>query len=167
MTRRLSHALLRWMSLSTLALGSLACVTVVAPAISHADMNPRCDASAPAQPGPPPPANPCGTQPQAQGQNVSCPDGTIVDAKNGKCVSLTDGIAKQLRALPAPPALQGFGGGDGDGGFGALGGIPSLGTVNLPSVVLPSVGLDLVPNISVNLQPQLPSFNPLNLPAFP
>ena len=50
---------------------------------------------------------------------------------------------------------------------GLPGGIPSLGTVNLPDVVLPSVGLGLVPNLAVNLQPQipgpsLPAINPLN-----
>jgi hypothetical protein len=162
----LKQVLLTLVSGAALAVAPLAITTVMVPAISHADKKPKCDQAAvadPAQPAPPPACNDQ-PQPQAQGQNVSCPDGTIADSKNGKCVNLTEGIAQQLRALPAPPGLSGFGGGGGGGGLGDLGGIPSLGTVNLPSLVLPSLGLNLVPNVNVNLQPKLPSFNPLNLP---
>jgi hypothetical protein len=169
MADRLTPALVTLLCRSAVMLAPVACVTVMAPAIGHADVNPKCDASAPAQSAPPP-NQPCVDQPHPQAQTVSCPDGTIVDAKNDKCVSMTEGIAKQLKALPAPPSLQGFGGGDGGAGggdLGDLGGIPSLGTVNLPSVVLPSLGLNLVPGVNVNLQPQFPSFNPLNLPAIP
>jgi hypothetical protein len=156
----LKQTLLTLATGSALAIAPLAFSTLIVPTISHADTKPKCDEAAvadPAQP-PPPPAQPCNNQQKAQAQagngNVSCPDGTIVDAKNNKCVSLTDGIAKQLRALPAPPGLQGFGGGDGGGGLGDLGGIPSLGTVNLPSLVLPSLGLNLVPDFNINLQPK-------------
>jgi hypothetical protein len=139
MTTQIKRVLLTLASGSALAVAPLLYGTVVVPAISHAD--------------------------QAKGMN--CPDGTIVDDENKQCVDLTSGIAKQLAALPPPPkpASEGGGGGGLPGGLSTLpGGIPSLGTVNLPDIVLPSVGLGLVPNLAVNLQPQLPYFNPLNLP---
>jgi len=55
---------------------------------------------------------------------------------------------------------------------GLPGGIPSLGTVNLPDVVLPSVGLGLVPNLNFAVQPQfggvgVPSVGAPNLAALP
>ena len=151
----LKHALLTAAAGSALALAPVALATVAVPAVSHADKQPKCDEAAVADPAQPPP--PCNQPaPQAQGQTLNCPDGTIVDTKYGKCVSLTDGIAKQLRALPAPPGLQGFGNaaGGGGGGLGGFNGIPSLGTINLPSVVLPSLGLGLVPDINLNFRPQ-------------
>lgn len=136
MTVRLKRVLVTLASGSALAMGPLLYGTVVVPAISHAD---ECAAGDEACPAP------------AKGLN--CPDGTIVDEENHQCVDLVAGISKQLQALPAPPSL----GGGGGGSLGALsGGIPSLGTVNLPDVVLPSLGLGLVPDISVNLQPKLP-----------
>ena len=152
MTFRLKRTLLTVVSGSALAMAPLAFATVVAPAASQAE---PCH-DAPAELGEQ--DQPCGTPPVAAGQGLNCPDGTIVDTKNAKCVSLTAGISKQLRALPAPPGLSGFGGGG--GGVGGLGKIPSLGTVNLPDVVLPSLGLGLVPDFSVNLRPEFPSFNP-------
>ena len=138
-------------------------VAVSVPAVSTADPGTKCDQAAKVAPSDPStPVPRCDEQrPQAQSRGLDCADGTVVDTKSGKCVSLTQGIAQQLKALPPPPALSGFGGA---GGGGDLGGIPSLGTVNLPSVVLPSLGLGLVPDINVNLRPQFPSFNPLHLP---
>ncbi|BBZ28370.1 hypothetical protein MMAD_26650 [Mycolicibacterium madagascariense] len=154
----LKHALLTAAAGSALALAPLALTTVAMPAVGHADKQPKCDEAAvadPAQPAPAPACNQPAPQAQGQGQTLNCPDGTIVDTKYGKCVSLTDGIAKQLRALPAPPGLQGFGNAaGGGGGIGGFNGIPSLGTINLPSVVLPSLGLGLVPDINLNLQPK-------------
>ena len=100
---------------------------------------------------------------------MNCPDGTVVDEENHQCVDLVAGISKQLQALPAPPGLGGGGGGLGSLG-GLPGGIPSLGTVNLPDVVLPSLGLGLVPNLNVALQPQfggLPAVGAPNLAALP
>jgi hypothetical protein len=154
----LKHSLLTLVTGSALTIAPLAFATLAVPAISHADKKPKCDEAAVADPAQPAPPQQCNNQPapQAQGQTLNCPDGTIVDTKYGKCVSLTDGIAKQLKALPAPPGLQGFGNaaGGGGGGLGGFNGIPSLGTINLPSVVLPSLGLGLVPDINVNLQPK-------------
>jgi hypothetical protein len=130
-------------ALLTLASGLLY-GTVVVPALGHADT---------------------GASSSSSNKGLNCPDGTVVDEENHQCVDLVAGISKQLQALPAPPSL----GGGGGGSLGGLaGGIPSLGTVNLPDVVLPSVGLGLVPNLAVNLQPQLggipgpPAINPLN-----
>jgi hypothetical protein len=158
MTALLKRALLTLASGSALAIAPLIYGTVVVPAVSHAD---QC-----ADAGQAGPDQPCG--PQAQGLN--CPDGTVVDEENRQCVDLVAGISKQLQALPAPPSLAG-GGGGGLGSLGGLpGGIPSLGTVNLPDVVLPSLGLGLVPNLNVALQPQiggLPSVGAPNLAALP
>lgn len=147
------RAVLSLVAGSVFAIAPAAFATVVAPAISHAD---QCND---AQGNPNGQSEPCA----APAKGLNCPDGTIVDEKNAQCVSLTAGITKQLQALPAPPSLSGFGGGGG-GGLGGLGKIPSLGTINLPDVVLPSLGLNLVPNVNLNLQPRLPVFNPLNLP---
>lgn len=139
MTVRLKRVLLTLASGSALSMGPLLYGTVVVPAISQAD---ECVAGDEACPAP------------AQGLN--CPDGTIVDEENHQCVDLVAGISKQLAALPAPPSL----GGGGGGSLGGLsGGIPSLATVNLPDVVLPSVGLGLVPDFSLNLQPKLPGIS--------
>jgi hypothetical protein len=149
MTIHLKRVLLTVVSGSALAIAPLTYATVVVPATSHAD---ECSDSAAGGDAP--------CKPKPQGLN--CPDGTIVDDENKQCVDLVAGISKQLQALPPPPSLSGFGGGGGIGGL--PGGIPSLGTVNLPDIVLPSLGLGLVPNLNVNLQPQLPYFNPLGLP---
>lgn len=147
MTVRLKRVLLTLASGSALAMGPLLYGTVVVPAISHADECAAGDESCPA------PAT-----------GLNCPDGTIVDEQNHQCVDLVAGISKQLAALPAPPSL----GGGGGGSLGGLaGGIPSLGTVNLPDVVLPSVGLGLVPNLNLNLQPKLPGLPSPKLPAAP
>ena len=136
MTFRMKQGLLTLVAGSAMAVAPMAFATVVVPATSAADEG-------------------------AQG-SVSCPDGTIVDAKNNKCVSLKDGLAKQLKALPPPPGLEGFGGGGGGGGgiggVSGLGRIPSLGTVNLPDIVLPSLGLGLVPDFNLNVQPRFPGF---------
>ena len=137
MTVRLKRALLTLASGSALAVGPLLYGTVVVPAIGHADPGAN---STPAQKG------------------LNCPDGTIVDEENHQCVDLVAGISKQLQALPAPPSLSGGGGGLGGGLGGLPGGIPSLGTVNLPDVVLPSVGLGLVPNLNFAVQPQIGGF---------
>lgn len=153
MTVRLKRVLLTAVSGSALALAPLTFATVVVPAASHADQQCKDPQSVGGDPN-----EQCAAQPQ----KLDCPDGTIVDTKNKQCVSLTAGISKELAALPAPPSLSGFGGGG--GGVGSLGKFPSLGTVNLPDIVLPSLGLNLVPNVNLNLQPKLPVFNPLNLP---
>jgi len=146
MTVRLKRVLLTLASGSALAVGPLLYGTVVVPAIGHADTD---------------------TKPAPAEKGLNCPDGTVVDEENHQCVDLVAGISKQLQALPPPPSLAAGGGGLGGGLGGLPGGIPSLGTVNLPDVVLPSVGLGLVPNLAVNLQPQipgpsLPAINPLN-----
>jgi hypothetical protein len=169
MTVRFKRALLTVVSGSALAMAPLAFATVVVPAASQAD---DCDHAQAAEQdvpcGPaqqPPPAK----SQAAPGGGVNCPDGTIVDDENKQCVDLLSGISKQLQALPPPPSLAGFGGlgGGGGGGAGGVsglglpGGIPSLGTVNLPDIVLPSLGLGLVPNVQFNLNPQVA------LPGFP
>ena len=128
MTTPLKRTLLTVASGSALAIAPLLYGTVVVSAIGHADSGAD---SAPANKG------------------LNCPDGTIVDEENHQCVDLVAGISKQLQALPAPPSFAGMGG----GGAGGLGGIPSLGTVNMPDLVLPSINLGLVPDISLNLQP--------------
>lgn len=172
MTIHIKQLVLTLVSGSALAIAPFAFATVVVPATGHADEctdSPRSGAGN---------DEPCATE--AQGLN--CPDGTIVDDENKQCVDLMAGLSKQLQALPPLPSLAG-GGGGGLGSLGSLpGGIPSLGTVNLPDLVLPSVGLGLVPNLNLNVQPQLgglpaapdltqlpapqlpppPSINPLN-----
>ena len=146
MTVRLKRALLTLASGSALTMGPLLYGTIVVPAISHADECAAGDKSCP-----------------APAKGLNCPDGTIVDEENHQCVDLVAGISKQLQALPAPPSLGGAGGGG--GGLGGLaGGIPSLGTVNLPDVVLPSLGLGLVPNLNFAVQPQ---FGGISAPAAP
>lgn len=142
MTVRLKRVLLTLASGSALSMGPLLYGTVVVPAISHADECAAGDESCP-----------------APAQGLNCPDGTIVDEQNHQCVDLVAGISKQLAALPAPPSLGGGGGGSLGSLGGLSGGIPSLGTVNLPDVVLPSVGLGLVPDFSLNLQPKLPGIS--------
>ena len=142
MTVRVKRVLLTLVSGSALAIAPLACATVFVPAIGHADEG--SDASE--------------TDQQASGDSkaLSCPDGTVVDSENKQCVDLMSGISKQLMALPPPPSLAGGGG----GGLGGLpGGIPSLGTINMPDVVLPSLGLGLVPNLNFALQPQIGGFS--------
>jgi hypothetical protein len=116
--------LLTLVSGSALAIGSMAFAAIVTPAVSNADEGER---------------------------GLNCPDGTVVDEENGKCVDLMAGISKQLQALPPPPSLSGFGGGAGGG---LPGSIPSLGTVHAPDLVLPSIGVGLVPDIPILLQPQ-------------
>ena len=146
MTARTKRILLTLISGSALAVAPIAFATVVVPATSSAD---EC---ADGQPRAAEANQPCGDRGQAKPQSVSCNDGQVVDAENGKCVALLDGISKQLQALPAPPSLSGLGGGGGVDGIGALGslpgGIPSLGTVS-PTLVLPSVGFQVVPNLNV------------------
>jgi hypothetical protein len=137
MTVRLKRALLTLASGSALAVGPLLYGTVVVPAISHADS---------------------GADSSQADKGLNCPDGTIVDEENHQCVDLVAGISKQLQALPPPPSLASGGGGLGGGLGGLPGGIPSLGTVNLPDVVLPSVGLGLVPNLNFAVQPQIGGF---------
>ncbi len=151
MTVQLKRALQILASGSVLAIAPLLYGTVVVPAISHADQCADGTQSGPQG------DRPC--DPPAKGLN--CPDGTVVDEQNRQCVDLVAGLAKELQALPPPPSLAGAGG----EGLGALpGGIPSLGTVNLPDVVLPSVGLGLVPNLNLSLQPQIGG---LSAPAAP
>jgi hypothetical protein len=118
--------LLALVSGSALAIAPMAIATVVTPAASNADEGER---------------------------GLNCPDGTVVDEENAKCVDLMAGISKQLQALPAPPSLSGFGGSG--GGLPGVGGIPSLGTINAPDLVLPSIGVGLVPDIPIILQPQI------------
>lgn len=143
MTVRLKRVLVTLASGSALAMGPLFYGTVVVPAISHADECAPGDGACP-----------------APAKGLNCPDGTIVDEENHQCVDLVAGISKQLAALPAPPSL----GGGGGGSLGGLaGGIPSLGTVNLPDVVLPSLGLNLVPDLNLNLRPNFG----LSAPAVP
>ncbi|BDX32553.1 hypothetical protein TUM20985_31000 [Mycobacterium antarcticum] len=140
MTVQIKRVLLALASGATMTLAPMAFSALVVPAIGHAD---ECAVGDSCSPG-------------AKGLN--CPDGTIVDEENRQCVDLVAGISKQLQALPAPPSLAGGGGGLGSLG-GLSGGIPSLGTVNLPDVVLPSLGLGLVPNLNVALQPQIGGFS--------
>lgn len=135
MTTPMKRALLTLASGSALAIAPLIYGTVVVPAISQA---------APS------------TDNQAN-KGLNCPDGTVVDEDNHQCVDLVAGISKQLQALPPPPSLSGGAGGGGLGGL--AGGIPSLGTVNLPDVVLPSLGLGLVPNLNFAVQPQIGGFS--------
>jgi hypothetical protein len=130
--------LLTLVSGSALAIAPMAIATVVTPAASNAD---ECSAAGAAE----------GTECGERDRGLNCPDGTIVDEDNGKCVDLMAGISKQLQALPAPPSLSGFGG----GGGGGLGGFPSLGTINAPDLVLPSIGVGLVPDIPIILQPNI------------
>ena len=152
MTVRLKRVLVTLASGSAFAMAPLLYGTVVVPAISHADECAPGDEACP-----------------APAKGLNCPDGTIVDEENHLCVDLVAGISKQLAALPAQPSLGGGGGGSLGSLGGLSGGIPSLGTVNLPDVVLPSVGLGLVPDFSLNLQPKLPgiSLPSPKLPAAP
>lgn len=144
MTVRMKRVLLTLVSGSALAIAPLTYATVVVPASAQADECTPSDGAGPAG------DDPCAVP----ARKLDCPDGTVVDEQNNQCVDLVSGISKQLMALPPPPSLAG--GAGGLGGLGSLpGGIPSLGTVNLPDVVLPSLGLGLVPNLNVALQPQL------------
>jgi hypothetical protein len=138
----MKRVLLTLVSGSALAIAPLTYATVVVPATSHADECTDAEGTGAAD------NKPCGSE----SHGLNCPDGTIVDDENKQCVDLMSGISKQLQALPAPPSLAG--GGGGLGGLGSFGGIPSLGTINAPDLVLPSLGLGLVPNLQVNLQPQ-------------
>lgn len=162
MTVRAKRVLLTLLSGSALAVAPLTFATVVVPATSNADEQ----------------TDNASQEEKPNDGGVTCQDGQVVDEQNGKCVALLDGISKQLQALPAPPSLSGFGGGGGGGGLPSLGGIPSLGTINAPDLVLPSLGFDLVPDLSINPDlglgaiagaaaprlpaPQLPRVNPLN-----
>jgi hypothetical protein len=162
MTVRAKRVLLTLLSGSALAVAPLTFATVVVPATSNADEQ----------------SNNAAQEEKPNDGGVTCQDGQVVDEQNGKCVALLDGISKQLQALPPPPSLSGFGGGGGGGGLPSLGGIPSLGTINAPDLVLPSFGVDLVPDLSINPNlglgaiagaaaprlpaPQLPRVNPLN-----
>jgi hypothetical protein len=137
MTVRIRQALFTLVSGSALTIAPFACATVLVPAVGHADQGSQTDQA--------------DQQRSGDEKTLSCPDGTVVDDQNHQCVDLVSGISKQLMALPPPPSLAGGGG----GGLGLPGGIPSLGTVNLPDIVLPSVGLGLVPNLNVALQPQI------------
>ncbi|BBY25921.1 hypothetical protein [Mycolicibacterium sediminis] len=130
MTARTNRILFTLLSGSALVMAPLAFSTVVTPAIGSAD-----DCAG---------VQPCGGNGSAASQSVSCTDGQIVDAENGRCVSLLDGISKQLQALPPPPSLAGLGTPDGLGG---ISGLP-LGEVN-PTLALPSVGLQVVPNLQL------------------
>ena len=136
MTVRAKRVLLTLLSGSALAVAPLTFATVVVPATSNADEQ----------------SDNASQEEKPNDGGVTCQDGQVVDEQNGKCVALLDGISKQLQALPAPPSLSGLGGGGGVDGIGALGslpgGIPSLGTVN-PTLVLPSVGFQVVPNLNV------------------
>ncbi|WP_237569392.1 hypothetical protein [Mycolicibacterium lacusdiani] len=162
MTVRAKRVLLTLLSGSALAVAPLTFATVVVPATSNADEQ----------------SNDASQEEKPNDGGVTCQDGQVVDEQNGKCVALLDGISKQLQALPPPPSLAGLGGGGG-GGLPSLGGIPSLGTINAPDLVLPSFGVDLVPDLSINPNlglggfaagnaltrlpaPQLPKVNPLN-----
>lgn len=142
MTVRVRRLVLGLISGSAMAIAPLALSTVVVPATANAD---QCTS---AQRSGAEPKNGCDNRGDAKPQGVTCKDGQIVDEQNGKCVALLEGISKQLQALPPPPALAG-GGGGGLGGIPSLGAIPSLGTVT-PTLVLPSVGLDVVPDLSIN-----------------
>jgi hypothetical protein len=137
----MKRVLLTLVSGSALAVAPFTYATVVVPATGHADECTPADG-----------AGAAGDEPCAvPARGLDCPDGTIVDEQNNQCVDLISGISKQLAALPAPPSLAG-----GSGGLGSLpGGIPSLGTVYMPDLVLPSLGLGLVPNLNIALQPQI------------
>jgi hypothetical protein len=149
MTVRIRQALLTLVSGSALTIAPFACATVLVPAVGHADQGSETDQA--------------DQQRNGDDKTLSCPDGTVVDEENKQCVDLMAGISKQLMALPPPPSLAGGGGGLG-GLPGLPGGIPSLGTVNMPDLVLPSLGLGLVPNLNVALQPQIGG---LSTPAAP
>jgi len=154
MTVRMKRVMLALVSGSALAIAPLLYATVAVPAISSAD---ECtDSGGTGATG----DTPCA----AETQTLNCPDGTVVDEQNKQCVDLMAGISKQLQALPPPPSLAG----GGAGSLGSLpGGIPSLGTVNMPDLVLPSLGLGLVPNLNLSLQPQLGGAAAPNLTQLP
>ena len=145
MTARVRQLLLTLVSGSALAIAPMAVATVITPAASNADECTEAGTSEGAA---------CGERTSG----LNCPDGTVVDEENAKCVDLMSGIGKQLQALPAPPSLSGFGGGGGGGIPGIGGGFPSLGTINAPDLVLPSIGVGLVPEIPIILQPQIGGF---------
>ena len=143
MTARVRQMLLTLVSGSALAIAPMAFATVVSPAASNAD---ECSAAGAAE------SSDCGQR----DRGITCPDGTVVDEENGQCVDLMAGISKQLQALPAPPSLSGFGGGGGGGGVPGLGGgFPSLGTINAPDLVLPSIGVGLVPDVPIIFSPNI------------
>lgn len=141
MTARVRHMLLTLVSGSALAIAPMAFATVITPAASNAD---ECSEAGAAE----------GTECGERDRGVNCPDGTVVDEENGQCVDLMAGISKQLQALPPPPSLAGFGGGGG-GGVPGLGGFPSLGTINAPDLVLPSIGVGLVPDVPIIFSPNI------------
>ena len=139
MTARVRHMLLTLVSGSALAIAPMAIATVVTPAASNAD---ECSAAGAAE----------GTECGERDRGLNCPDGTVVDEENGQ-VRRPDGGHQQAAAGPACTALvvrfrrrrRRAG----------LGGFPSLGTINAPDLVLPSIGVGLVPDIPIILQPNI------------
>ncbi|WP_319456614.1 MULTISPECIES: hypothetical protein [unclassified Mycobacterium] len=148
MTVRVRQILLMLVSSSAVALAPMAFSVVVVPAISRADCEDAGNTGYTVD------ANQCG---------VRCPDNTVVDEQSGQCLDLWSGVGANLQHLPPPPGL---GGSDlsGTPNWSALSGIPPLAQVNMPDLVLPSIGLGLVPDIPIILQPNFGQLPPPQLP---
>jgi hypothetical protein len=148
--------------LLTLASGSVLAVAPLtfafaAPAPAHADCNAPRD-------GQPAPQNNC---------DGPCPDNKVRSGVSGDCVDQMTSLGEQLQRLPPPPGWDGqnIAGINGSGLNGL--GIPSPVQVNMPDLVLPSVGLGLVPNLVVQPNfggisaPQAPDLTQLPAPQLP
>lgn len=134
---------------SFLTASALVTATLATPAVANADESDVAPADVQA----------------AEEEKPPCPDGSVRSGVSGECVDQMTSLAEQLNRLPPPP---GFGSPQEAvatlaGGAPPLNGIPGLplATVNMPDLVLPSLGIGLVPDIPVILQPQFP----INFPA--
>lgn len=116
----------------------------------------------------------------AEGDNCGdppCPGDEVRSGVSGNCVDQMTSLGEQLQQLPPPPGwdtsnVPGLNGSGGLSGLSSLG-LPSPVTVNAPDLVLPSLGLGLVPNLVVQPQfgslpaPQLPNLSQLPPPQLP
>lgn len=149
--------------LLTLVAGSMMAMApgfAIAPAVGHAD---EC----PPQDGQPADSDRCGDPPP-------CPGDEVRSGVSGNCVSQMTSLGEQLQQLPPPPGWDGSNiAGINGSGFSGIPGIPSPVQVNMPDLVLPSVGLGLVPNLVVQPQfggiaaPQAPDLTQLPPPQLP
>lgn len=135
-------------------------VTFVAPAVSNAECN-----TAPGPNGEPAPQQTC---------EAPCPGDKVRSGVSGDCVDQMTSLGEQLQRLPPPPGWDGSNiAGINGSGLSGIPGIPSPVQVNMPDLVLPSVGLGLVPNLVVQPQfgglpaPQLPNLSQLPPPQLP
>lgn len=102
-----------------------------------------------------------------------CPGDEVRSGVSGNCVDQMTSLGEQLQQLPPPPGwdtsnVPGF---NGSGGFSGLG-IPSPVQVNMPDLVLPSIGVGLVPDLILqpqfgNFTPQVPNLSQLPPPQLP